>query len=264
MKRTDPEASPPAAESDRGGRGRSNPADPLLELTRTYTDTLGSLATTMQTMLSGAANPLLEQSIRRMMEPRAWLGLGGGWSGIDQQLEHLLDRPQLADLQEIDRKGVKAVTALLELQQASAEHQLLMANTLNQAFQRFLGRLAEPGKDGKPVSSWQEVTSLWTETANQAMVEAQRSEEMLAVQRRLLKSALRYRAQEREAAEKLCERSHIPTRTEMDEVHRTIHDLKREIRTLKRALAKASGDRPRRQPARKAEAERPVKAAAGT
>lgn len=250
MKRTDPAEATPS------------PADPLLELARTYTDTLGSLARSMQTMMSGAANPLLEQSIRRMMEPRAWFGLGGNWSGIDQQLEHLLDRPQLADIQEIDQKGLKAATALLELQQASAEHQLLMANTLSRAFRDFLSRLAEGGKDGKPVSSWPEATSLWTETANKAMVEAQRSEEMLAVQRRLLKSALRYRAQERETVEKLCERNHIPTRTEMDEVHRTIHDLKREIRVLKRALAKASGDRARRQPTRKAETDQPVKAVA--
>jgi polyhydroxyalkanoate synthesis regulator phasin len=88
-------------------------------------------------------------------------------------------------------------------------------------------------------ASWQELISLWTDTANRTLMEAHRSEEFLDVQRRMLNSSLRYRVQEREVVEKISSHLQVPTRSELDEVHRSIHDLKRELRKLKRSVAQS-------------------------
>ena len=51
----------------------------------------------------------------------------------------------------------------------------------------------------------------------------------------MLRSASDYRLQERKIAEAWCEACHIPTRTEMDEMQRTVTELRRELRALQRA-----------------------------
>ena len=269
----DSAAARPADGAEGAGAG-----NPLLGLAQTYAQLLGSLGKIWQGMLpgmgrglgggietrSGTANPLsllLEAGLGRMMDPGSWLGGAAGWSGLDRQLEQLVQRPQFADLSEIDREALKALNIWAELRQVSAEHQVLVSGVWMQAFQRFLARLAELGAEGRTPAGLQELTAVWTEVANRALLEAQRSEEFLAVQRRLLNAALRYRAQERQVAEKLCALSHVPTRGEVDEIHRSVHDIKRELRALKRALGqpatrraakRAPADGPGREKARAA------------
>ncbi len=63
---------------------------------------------------------------------------------------------------------------------------------------------------------------LWIDIANETLVETHRTPEFLEAQRRLTRSSTEYRLQEREIAESFCEMHHIPTRTEVDELQRTV------------------------------------------
>jgi len=90
---------------------------------------------------------------------------------------------------------------------------------------------------------------LWLATANTSLVEMHRSKDFLDAQRRMTRSSTDYRLAEQGIAEAFCEMHHIPTRTEMDEMQRAVTELKREVRTLRRA---ATGEAPAaRKPARK-------------
>ena len=53
----------------------------------------------------------------------------------------------------------------------------------------------------------------------------------------MLRSASEYRLQERAIAELWCAAFHVPTRTEMDEMQRTVTELRRQLRALQRAGA---------------------------
>jgi poly[(R)-3-hydroxyalkanoate] polymerase subunit PhaE len=50
----------------------------------------------------------------------------------------------------------------------------------------------------------------------------------------MTRSSTEYRLAEREIAEAFCEVHHIPTRTEVDELQRTVAELRRELRALKK------------------------------
>ena len=65
-----------------------------------------------------------------------------------------------------------------------------------------------------------------------------RSAAFLEIQRNMTRSSTEYRLAEREIAEAFCEVHHIPTRTEMDEMQRLVTELKRELRSLKKAAPK--------------------------
>jgi hypothetical protein len=61
-----------------------------------------------------------------------------------------------------------------------------------------------------------------------------RSDEFVEAQSKMLRSASDYRLQERKIAEAWCDAIHIPTRSEMDEVQRTVTELRRQLRALQR------------------------------
>jgi polyhydroxyalkanoate synthesis regulator phasin len=86
---------------------------------------------------------------------------------------------------------------------------------------------------GAPIESGRGMLDLWLATANKSLVEMHRSDQFLEAQRRMTRSSTEYRLAEREIAEAFCEMHHIPTRTEMDEVQRTVTELRRELRAAK-------------------------------
>jgi hypothetical protein len=72
-----------------------------------------------------------------------------------------------------------------------------------------------------------------------------RSKEFLEAQRRMTRSSTEYRLAEREIAEAFCEMHHIPTRGEMDEIQKSMVELKRELRAMRRREEAAPRPAPR-------------------
>src|SRR5690349_18192179 len=209
----------------------SPPGDPagtensLLEFSQSCVSLFESWCLLWQSALPTKSNTLLEAGLQRMADPGSWLATG--WNEFDRQLQHLIDRPVFADLWEIDRDLLKALSLWFELRRVGSEHQVLVWNAWTQARLRFSQALTErmAGEGGQ--TKWRELTTLWTDIANRTLLEAHRSDAFLDAQRRMLEIALRYRAQESELVEKISSRLNMPTRSELDEVHRSIHELKR-------------------------------------
>jgi hypothetical protein len=88
------------------------------------------------------------------------------------------------------------------------------------------------------LTSAREVLDLWLGIANEALLELHHRPEFLEAQRKMTRSSAEYRLQEQQLAELFCAMNHIPTRTEMDEAQKTIQELRREVRALKRSLGK--------------------------
>jgi len=102
------------------------------------------------------------------------------------------------------------------------------------AFETMRKALADA--KGAPLESARAVLDLWLSIANEALLEMHHRPEYLEAQRKMTRSAAEYRLQEQELAEVFCTMHHIPTRTEMDEAQKTIVELRREVRALKRRL----------------------------
>jgi polyhydroxyalkanoate synthesis regulator phasin len=67
------------------------------------------------------------------------------------------------------------------------------------------------------------------------------TEEFLNVQNKLTDALMKHKSAQRDALEIVYEAMELPTRSEIDEAYRDIHDLKREVRALRRALKEATG-----------------------
>src|SRR3712207_3299066 len=105
---------------------------------------------------------------------------------------------------------------------------------------------------------------MWGETANTVFLEMQRSDAFLSTQRELLKASTDLRLAQRSVAEFYSEMFGYPTRAELDDVHRAVTELRRELRIMKRSTGRHRSDQagaPSKPPQR-ATGKRPARAGA--
>src|SRR3954467_14645727 len=177
------------------------------------------------------ANPQVAAMLAKIFDPRGWLG---ATNEVDQTLQRMAEGPQLADLWNTERKFIAVFNAWAALRRHSLEHNKVMLEAWMRAAGAFAKMLNERANEGKALESWRAVLTLWVETANEVLLETQRSEAFLTTQRGLIKASSELRLAQQELAAFYSEMFGYPTRTELDDVHRTVTELRRELRAFKR------------------------------
>jgi class III poly(R)-hydroxyalkanoic acid synthase PhaE subunit len=177
------------------------------------------------------ADPIAAEMLAKIFDPKAWFA---GTNTMDESLQKLAEGPRLADLWDTQRKFVAVFNAWTALRRRNLEHNLLMLDAWTRAAGAFARELNERAHKGEKLGSWREVLALWVETANEVLLETQRSEAFLKSQRESLKASTDFRLAQRELAEYYSEMFGYPTRAELDDVHKTVTELRRELRAMKR------------------------------
>ena len=194
-------------------------------------------------------DPLVSGLLGRIFDPSAWFA---GTDGMDAALNRLAQGPRLADMWNTERQMLTVFNAWTALRQRGLEHNTVMLEAWLQAAGSFAKLLNEKADRKEALGSWREVLALWVETANKVLLETQRSEPYLKSQRELLKASTDLRLAQQEVAEFYSQMFGYPTRAELDDVHKSLTELRREVRALERARR----DRPPRK-ARRAGAGEP-------
>jgi len=177
------------------------------------------------------ANPQVAAMLAKIVDPRGWLG---ATNEVDQTLQRMAEGPQLADLWNTERKFIAVFNAWTAMRRHSLEHNKVVLEAWMKAAGAFAKLLNERADKGEALESWREVLALWVETANEVLLETQRSEAFLSTQRDLVKASSELRLAQQDLAEFYSEMFGYPTRTELDDVHRTVTELRRELRAFKR------------------------------
>ncbi len=86
--------------------------------------------------------------------------------------------------------------------------------------------MAERQRAGNGELDPKEALKVWLDIATQVLIETHRSPEFLEAQQQLLRAGLDFMLAEREFVETLVKPMGLPTRSEIDEVHRNVQDLK--------------------------------------
>jgi len=183
--------------------------------------------------LQGAdqTNPHVAEMLAKIFDPRGWFS---ATNEVDQTLQRMAEGPQLADLWNTERKFLAVFNAWVAMRQKSLEHNKVMLEAWMKAAGAFAKTLNQRADKGEALESWREVLALWVETANEVLLETQRSEAFLTTQRDLIKASSDLRLAQQDLAEFYSEMFGYPSRTELDDVHRTVTELRRELRAFKR------------------------------
>jgi hypothetical protein len=237
-------------DSSDGGSAAGMPEDmrKLTEMAREGAEKFGGLAqehfeawqaATKTWTPASTEDGVVAETLNRMLDPTAWFN--GGADELVEALRQLVEGPELAHMWVTEREALKTSREWLELRNTGNACRVLMAKTWARAFGEFTDKISTPVSEDDPekTRTWEQALDLWLETANREIIHTQRTEEFLATQRDFLRAGINYRRQERSRVEAFCEAHSIPTRTEVDELHFTVSELRRQVRRLTRAAGKS-------------------------
>lgn len=179
------------------------------------------------------ADGVAGETLRRMLDPSRFLY--AGTNEINLAIQRLVEGPEFADIGMLERQVLKATKEWLALREASAVYRAVTAAAWSRAFETFSKEMMLKPPTLK--DSARSVLDRWLAIANDELIRTQRTDAFLEAQRRLLRAGVDYRLKERELVELWCETHSIPTRTEIDDLHRTVHGLMHRVRDLEKRLA---------------------------
>jgi hypothetical protein len=204
----------------------------------------GKLATTFP---AAEGNTTVEATFRKMIDPRSWMA---GAGEIDEVLGRVAEGPRFADLWEVERHYARVLQAWMNVRRRGLEHSAVVLEAWLQAGRRFAEDMA--GRAGTDAPDAKAALALWTETANRQLLEMQRSEPFLQTQAAMIRASTDLRMAQQELVEHFGRQFGFPTRTELDDVHRTVTELRREVRAMQRAQRTLASAAPVTPPKRRA------------
>ena len=197
--------------------------------------------------------------------PYSWLQFSS--TDFDEGVKRFSEGPLFSGISDVDNRIAKAMDAWLELGEKNNDYYEVLLKNWIKAYERFLEHLKTLESEDTENLSPRKLVELWSSIANEEMMLMHRSEEFLQAQKQLIKASAEYRLYEQEIAEVICEALHVPTRKEVDDLHKTVTELRRELRTLKQQVnagTSVSKDATAKTTRKAATAKKPTKKKAAT
>ncbi len=173
------------------------------------------------------------------------------WDAFNETFGKMTMSPSFGLTRELEEKVARAFDAYQDLQQSSNDYQVMMADAWAGVFEQVLQEMKNRADQGKPVESLRDMFRLWMSAADQSFDKVFRTDTYADVQGRFVSNFMKYRIEEQKVTEELLKYTYIPSRGEMDEAHKNIYELRKEVKALKKALNQKSS--PSRSRSKKAE-----------
>lgn len=155
-------------------------------------------------------------------------------------LQSIAEGPKFADLATPQHEAAETWRETLDYTQAAAD----MGKVMQDAWVRTYGRFNKDYSiEDLKAPNPEEAMNAWLGAANHELLDTQRSPEYMDAQRRMIRSSTEIKARQKDLAEAWSEMYQMPTRTEMDDLTKTVHELRRELRKVKRELASMKADK---------------------
>ena len=179
----------------------------------------------------GHGDAAIDGAFRAMTDPKAWLASLGGLDTMTGT--GTAEGAEAADPFQAERQQARMMQAWMELRRRELEHQAVVLGAWMEAGQAFTRAVRQRQEQGAPPLDGRALLTLWTDTANEVLLTFQRSDRFMASQAAALRAASAFRLAQRSLAERWSAQFDLPTRTEFDELHRTVAELRRELRALR-------------------------------
>lgn len=201
------------------------------ELWKLYSQELQKLAVPWLTSLQGARGHLGEamsgdrQAVVRMYN--LFMDTFGSTAG------KFAAAPAIGYTREFQEKVTRAFETWVEVRRTEVDFHTEMVNTGLRAMEGLLRELVEKSERGEKIESLRALFDLWVATAERTYFEMASTDAFAEIQGRFVNAAMQHRIRERELMDALMKSLHLPTRRELDDAYRHLHDLKNEVRALR-------------------------------
>jgi class III poly(R)-hydroxyalkanoic acid synthase PhaE subunit len=159
------------------------------------------------------------------------------WNIYEKTFGSVVQSPNLGYAREFNHKLLKGFDAWINFSKANFDYQIVLLDVWLKASEEMMRELASTEEKGEMVQNWQQLLQVWSSVFDRVFAQTFRAENGLEVQGNFLNSALTYRLYQQQLIEVFLKMYGLPTRSEVDEIHRSIYELRKEIKSLKKASA---------------------------
>lgn len=158
--------------------------------------------------------------------------------GLDQLRKTLMDQferlyvPVFGPLHLQQEAAAGLMNTTLRWQRATTRTGEQLAAVAANAVEKLLAALADPEASGPPVTSLRQLHELWIDCGERAYSAAAHSEDFAAAQAELLAAMVEMRFAQRRQVEEWARALNLPTRAEIDAIHKRLHELSRLLREV--------------------------------
>lgn len=173
------------------------------------------------------------------------------WDAFERTFGTLLKSPGLGYTHEMNERIARGFDRWLDFRRASTAYQAKLADIWAEAFEQLIREMASLAEKGQSIDSVRALLLLWGQVADRVFIETFRTDEYVRIQGEMLNAAMAYRIEQRAIMENVLKVYDLPTRSEVDEAHYHIYELRKEIKALKKQVAALQQPKPprRRKPA---------------
>jgi polyhydroxyalkanoate synthase subunit PhaE len=141
-----------------------------------------------------------------------------------------LHAPAFGFAREHQEQYQQMAAAFIEFQEAIGKYNAIMLKSSQRSFEIFESKLGEHDEPGRQIDSMRALYDLWIDAAEEAYAEIALSDEFRKVYGDVVNSQMRVRQHIQQQVEKMGSDFGMPTRTELNSVHKRLHELRREVR----------------------------------
>jgi class III poly(R)-hydroxyalkanoic acid synthase PhaE subunit len=169
----------------------------------------------------------------------------GGWAGASSAGREATQRFMEA-LGKLPALGIarEQVEAWRELAASQREHQELeqalrleLTRMQNDVLTLLEQRIRERAQAAEPITEWRDLYELWVECGEQSYAQLAHSDAYSKLQAQLGNAAVRLRARQQKILEHALRQFDLPTRSELNTVHRQLRELRERVVELQAELA---------------------------
>jgi hypothetical protein len=233
------------------GKAPPNPEQsttPYAELAEAWRGAMGpwlSWLGILESAMRSRTAPLVENATKMMGRPERMFENLGAFS---EGLRRMVELPQFADLPDIG-SAFPSFEPVIELMGVTQQYLSVAMPIWIEACKRFEAEAARQRDKGEKLDSGSGALELWNNTLDRTLMEFNRSSEFAELQQRYLRGGIRQKLETRRYFERLAKAVDNPSRSELDDVYRRLHELRREVASLRRKLkaadmASATGNTP--------------------
>jgi class III poly(R)-hydroxyalkanoic acid synthase PhaE subunit len=177
-----------------------------------------------------------------------WMGAASAGEGATRQFADLISRlPALGLAREQTESWRELMAAQSEYQQLEQELRTVWTKVQTDALglleTLIRERNAKQGSDGgHGIDDYRELYNLWVECGEKVFAQVAHSESYSKLQAQLGNAAIRLRARQQAVLERVLKQYDLPTRSELNTVHKQMRELRERVATLEAQLATARGE----------------------
>lgn len=183
------------------------------------------------------------EQMLEMFRPFAAAAQTTGMGAADSEMTAFLSSPSFGMSREYQAQVGRLFEVWLSQKEKELQYQQQLNGAWTKAFQVMTERMESMVREGRRFENPRELMELWVQVGDDVFTELFHTQDFSRAQSEMLNAAHAVRRGRRELTEAVLKASDLPTLSDVEAAHKAVYELRREVRALKRELAKLKEER---------------------